>query len=51
MDGVTLLLPEPELNFYQAYAQNANAFVVELGGAGGVPPVARGEGGHVHTLH
>lgn len=31
--GVTLMLPEPELDFFRAYADRANYFVVEVAGA------------------
>lgn len=32
MDGVHVLLPEPEMDYYLAFAQQANDFVIEVSG-------------------
>jgi hypothetical protein len=42
--GITLLLPQPELDYFRAFAQNSNYFVVEMSGTtpiANVPGVLR----------
>lgn len=37
--GVTLLLPQLELDYFRAFAQNSNYFVVEMSGTAAVASV------------